>query len=81
MLFRSAPACSDVWSEGTVVPADYTGCEEAGSLQPLEATDCDDGTALTTFADEYFAVLGEKVQAGGPDSAAYADALKACQGA
>lgn len=76
-----APACSDVWSEGTAVPADYTGCEEAGSLQPLEATDCGDGSQLTTFGGEYFAVLGETVQAGGPDSQAYAAALQACQDA
>ncbi len=76
-----APACSDVWSEGTAVPADYTGCEEAGSLQPLVATDCGDGSQLTTFGDEYFAVLGETVQVGGPDSEAYAAASAACQDA
>ena len=75
-----APACADVWTEGTTVPADYTGCEQDASLQPLEATTCADGTELTTFADQYFAVLGGQVRAGGPDSASYADALEACEG-
>ena len=76
-----APGCEEVWTPGTTVSADYTGCEQDGSLQPLEATTCADGTELTTFADTYYAVLGGQVETGGPDSAAYADALEACEGA
>ncbi len=75
-----APACEDVWTEGTVLPTDYTGCEQGGSLQPSDLTECQDGTRLATF-DGLFGLLGESVRAGGPDSAAYTSAVEQCTGA
>lgn len=70
-----APSCDDIWTEGGTLPADYTGCEQDGSVQTATIYECADGTELTTFADEYFAVLGGPVQAGAADTTEYANAF------
>ncbi len=74
-----APGCEEVWVEGEVLPTDYAGCEQAGSLQPSDLMECQDGTSLATF-DGLFGLLGEPVRAGGSDSAAYTSAVEQCTG-
>ena len=74
-----APGCEDVWVEGAVLPTDYEGCEQDGSLQPSDLTECRDGTSLAVY-DDLFGLLGEKVEAGGTDSTAYTAAVEQCTG-
>ena len=62
-----------------MLPIDYEGCEQAGSLQPSDLTECEDGTRLATF-DGFFGLLGERVEPGGTDSAAYTAAVERCTG-
>jgi hypothetical protein len=60
---ESMPTCSEVWVEGKVLPADYTGCvDEGGVLQVSQIKDCSsiDGS-FTTFHQDFYAVLGQQI--------------------
>lgn len=77
------PACADVWVADAKLPGDYKGCLEGETPVKAENQYCEFGKKLVTYADQYWAVRGGKVNdAGGPlgDSADYAADLESCLG-
>jgi len=77
------PACGEVWVEGARLPADYKGCLDGETAVKAKNRYCEFGQKLVTYADQFWAVRGGKVNdAKGPlkDSADYRDDLASCQG-
>lgn len=77
------PACADVWVEGATLPGDYRGCLQDATPVKAKNRYCEFGKKLVTYADQFWAVRGGKVNdAGGPlkDSQDYRDDLTSCQG-
>jgi hypothetical protein len=83
-LAGSAPACSVTWVEGKILPLDYRGCEENGSLQGSASLyDCLDGDTLALYGERFYARLGKRVRAVVGDIAddpAYAEFWHDCRG-
>jgi hypothetical protein len=77
------PACSEVWVEGARLPSDYKGCLDGETAVKAKNQYCEFGQKLVTYADQFWAVRGGKVNdAKGPlkDSADYRDDLASCKG-
>jgi hypothetical protein len=77
------PACDGVWVAGAKLPGDYQGCLEEGTAVKAKNQYCEFGKKLVTYADQFWAVRGGKVNdAGGPlkDSKDYRDDLASCKG-
>jgi hypothetical protein len=77
------PACVEVWVEGAKLPGDYQGCLEDETAVKAKNQYCEFGKKLVTYADQFWAVRGGKVNdAGGPlkDSPDYRDDLASCKG-
>lgn len=78
-----APACSEVWVAGQTLPADYEGCMNGGTLEAAASFNCEDGSSLFQFEDDFWAFGGQEIheEAGGAASAeAYSEAYAACNG-
>lgn len=78
---ESLPACHQIWVKGRTLPKDYQGCVDSdGVLQVSEVKQCpsSDG-ALTTYHQDYFALLGQKIDRG-VDSTAYQQTYAICFG-
>lgn len=65
------PDCAEVWVAGTVLPLDFAGCNEDGTVVDTEPTqDCDDGTSRLFYHRtgpgerdvEMLAITGQKIQ-------------------
>lgn len=77
------PACTDIWVEGAKLPGSYQGCLDGDTAVKAKSQYCEFGKKLVTYADQFWAVRGGKVNdAKGPlkDSADYRDDLASCQG-
>lgn len=77
------PACAEVWVKDAKLPGDYQGCLADGTPVKAKNRYCEFGKKLVTYADQYWAVRGGKINdAGGPlkDSADYAADLESCKG-
>jgi hypothetical protein len=77
------PACGDVWVAGAKLAADYQGCIAESTAVKAKNQYCEFGKKLVTYADQFWAVRGGKVNdAGGPlkDSQDYRDDLSSCRG-
>jgi len=77
------PACADVWVVDAKLPGDYQGCLADGTAVKAKNQYCEFGKKLVTYADQFWAVRGGKVNdAGGPlkDSQDYRDDLASCKG-
>lgn len=81
-LSETLPACEDVWVAGGSIPDDYAGCrDDEGVLKVSEIKDCTaNDERLTTYGEQYFGLLGGKVQDDGIDSSAYNELYLACFG-
>lgn len=65
------PDCADVWVPGQVLPRDFAGCNEDGTVVDTEPTQaCDDGTSSLFYHRtapgerdvEMLAITGQKIQ-------------------
>ena len=77
------PACAEVWVGGATLPGDYQGCLDGETAVKAKNQYCEFGKKLVTYADQFWAVRGGKVNdAKGPlkDSADYRDDLASCKG-
>lgn len=80
----TGPPCSSVWQEGKTLPADYAGCLDGDVPGEADVIDCEDGSRLITYANEFFARSGDKIikPADAPlqDTEEYSTAFSACTG-
>lgn len=78
-----APKCSDVWVAGETLPEDYEGCMDGDTLEAAASFNCEDGSSLFQYADDFWAFGGKEIheEAGGVASAEpYKEAYATCQG-
>lgn len=54
----TGPKCADVWKDGEALPDDYTQCLDGKAYGAQDVTECEDGTQLIAYADEFFAITG-----------------------
>lgn len=54
----TGPDCADVWQDGEKLPDDYTQCLDGKAYGMQDVTQCEDGSQLVAYADEFFAVTG-----------------------
>ena len=79
---EALPECSEVWAEGTTLPAEYAGCRIAGGgIDQGAEYACTDGKGeLIAYNDQFFARVGGAVHAFGEDDAAFSQELfEACK--
>lgn len=80
----SAPACVDIWKEGSVLPPGYIGCVSDGKPGAEESVNCQDDTSLIVFDEVLYAVTGGTIwkPAVAPlqDTEEYGKAFAACTG-
>lgn len=77
------PECGEVWVVDARLPGDYRGCLDAETAVKATNQYCEFGKKLVTYADQFWAVRGGKVNdAQGPlmDSKDYRGDLASCQG-
>ena len=55
------PACADVWVVDAKLPGDYQGCLEERTAVKAKNQYCEFGKKLVTYADQFWAVRGGKV--------------------
>lgn len=76
-----APACGDVWSEGSTLPRRYQGCVDGGTFVEADARPCSSGQRMVRYADHFYGVLGgtvhETAQPLGKDRG-YRAAMRSC---
>jgi len=74
------PTCSQVWVDGTVLPANYLGCtNEDGTIEGEASVECESGSGrFVTYQDRFFALAGGQITEASTDSDAYATAYHEC---
>ena len=60
----TGPKCSDIWKDGETLPDDYTQCVDGKAYGTQDVTECQDGTQLIAYADEFFAITGGTITKG-----------------
>lgn len=55
------PQCATIWRVGQVLPKEYTTCVSGGQPAEQEVTDCQDGSVLVVYRDEFYATTGTKI--------------------
>lgn len=68
-----------------MLPKDYEGCldsDDGGDATVVVSGyyDCEDGSELTSFQDQFFGVLGHKIVEAPTDSAQYRETFMTCNG-
>jgi hypothetical protein len=80
----TGPDCGGIWKAGATLPEDYTKCVDNGAYGPQDVTECQDGTKLVAYTDEYFAVTGGRIAkpavAPMQDTEEFGKAYAACTG-
>lgn len=80
----TGPECNTIWKVGQKLPSDYTVCIVDGQTGEQEVIDCQDGTSLVVYRDEYYAITGEAVVepdvAPLQDTSAYGATYSRCTG-
>lgn len=80
----TGPDCDDVWKDGQQLPAGYESCVTDGRLGEADVVKCQDGSRLITYADQFFAVPGQRIArpevAPIQDTEEYSEAYSACTG-
>lgn len=77
-----APACGDVWVDGSRIARTYKGCvDDVGAYVERDAVGCSSGQRLVVFDGRFWGVLGGTVHEAGSsldEDRDYRDATRRC---